>query len=331
MKVTINDVAREAGVSKSTVSRVLSNNDRISDETKEKVREVIDRLGYKPNLLARNLAKSSTRTLGVVMPIEAGDYFTNPIFTKIMQGISMFAQEHNYYIMYTFSKRKSEEENIKEFSSNGIVDGIIMMKSEVNDKTIKYLKKAKFPFVVIGTPSEKDSILWVDNDNFKSTYDLTKELVLRGYKKIAFISAKESWTVSKYRLSGYKSALEKYKVNIDENLIYHGEAFNEESGYNAAVDILSKEKPEVIIATDDLLAIGVNRYFREINENNISIIGFNNTPLAAYQHPQLSSVEIYGEKLGYEASKLLVDYIQGNSTCKNEIIETKLIKRETYK
>ena len=104
MKVTINDVAREAGVSKSTVSRVISNNERISKETKDKVNEVIKRLGYKPNLIARNLAKSKTRTLGVVLPTEATDYFSNPIYTQIMQGISTFAQENNYYIMYAFCK-----------------------------------------------------------------------------------------------------------------------------------------------------------------------------------------------------------------------------------
>ena len=92
MKITINDVAREAGVSKSTVSRVLSNNARISEETKEKVNEVINRLGYKPNIIARNLAKNQTRTLGVILPIDASDYFGNPIYIQIMQGISVFAQ-----------------------------------------------------------------------------------------------------------------------------------------------------------------------------------------------------------------------------------------------
>lgn len=332
MKVTINDVAREAGVSKSTVSRVLSNNDRISDETKEKVNEVIKRLGYKPNLIARNLAKSTTRTLGVILPIEAGDYFGNPIFIQIMQGISIFAQEHNYYIMYAFGKDKSEEQSIKEFSSNGIVDGIIMLKSEENDKTMKYLTKIKFPFVVIGRPVDDDSILWVDNDNYKSTYELTEELILKGIKKISFISARESWTVSKDRLAGYKKALKEYSIECNENLIYQGESFTEVTGYDAIKDILNKEEAEAIITTDDLLALGVNRYLGEVNKQDKFVIGFNNTAIAAYQKPSLSSVEIYGEKLGYESSKLLVDYLEGKEIpCRHKIIDTKLIERESYK
>ena len=260
MKVTINDVAREAGVSKSTVSRVLSNNERISQETKDKVNEVIERLGYKPNLIARNLAKSKTRTLGVVLPTEATDYFSNPIYTQIMQGISTFAQENNYYIMYAFCKEKSEEENIREFSSTGVVDGIIMLKSEENDKTMNYLNKKKFPFVVIGRPSEEKSVLWVDNDNVKSTYKLTNELFVNNFKKIAFISAKESWIVSKDRLKGYKKALERHLVKYDTNLIYQGDSFTETAGYEGIKCILEKEDPEVIITTDDLLALGVNRY-----------------------------------------------------------------------
>lgn len=332
MKVTINDVAREAGVSKSTVSRVLSNNERISQETKDKVNEVIERLGYKPNLIARNLAKSKTRTLGVVLPTEATDYFSNPIYTQIMQGISTFAKENNYYIMYAFCKEKSEEENIREFSSTGVVDGIIMLKSEENDKTMNYLNKKKFPFVVIGRPSEEKSVLWVDNDNVKSTYKLTNELFENNFKKIAFISAKESWIVSKDRLKGYKKALESHLVKYDTNLIYQGDSFTETAGYEGIKCILEKEDPEVIITTDDLLALGVNRYLKEINNNNNKIIiGYNNTALAAYQQPGLSSVEIYGEKLGYEASKILINSIEGNGKGGNyKVIETKLIKRGIY-
>ncbi len=331
MKVTINDVAREAGVSKSTVSRVISNNERISKETKDKVNEVIKRLGYKPNLIARNLAKSKTRTLGVVLPTEATDYFSNPIYTQIMQGISTFAQENNYYIMYAFCKEKSEEENIRDFSSTGVVDGIIMLKSEENDKTIKYLKKIKFPFVVIGRPSEENSVLWVDNDNVKSTYELTNELFEKNFKKIAFISAKENWIVSKDRLKGYKEALEKHFIKYDANLIYQGDSFTEGVGYEGMKCILEKENPQVIITTDDLLALGVNRYLKEVNINNKIIIGYNNTVLAAYQQPALSSVEIYGEKLGYEASKILINSIEGNDNTDNyEIIETRLVKRGLY-
>ncbi|WP_242861494.1 LacI family DNA-binding transcriptional regulator [Cellulosilyticum ruminicola] len=160
MKITINDVAREAGVAKSTVSRVLSNNPRISEGTRAKVNEVIKRLGYKPNVMARNLAKNQTKTIGVILPIDVATSFGNPIFIQMMLGISTYAQEKKYFLMYAFGKDEEETRNIQEFSTNGAVDGIIIIHSEQNDKIIKNLREANFPFVVIGRPGRETSVLW---------------------------------------------------------------------------------------------------------------------------------------------------------------------------
>lgn len=329
MKITINDVAREAGVSKSTVSRVLSDNPSISDETKEKVKAVIERLGYKPNMIARNLAKNQTRTLGVVLPIDASDYFGNPIYIKLMQGISMFAQEHHYFIMYAFGK---EMENIKEYSSNGVVDGMIMLKSEIEDLAIKQLQEEAFPFVVIGRPEEGEGCLWVDNDNIGTTFQIVDELIHRGHKKIAFISAKPHWTVAKDRLEGYKKALEVNHIAYNEALVYHGSIFAEETGYEGIQALLERVDPTAIIATDDLIAIGVNRYLNEKEMIGKAIIGFNNTILTDYQVPTLTSVEVHGISLGYEAAKLLVNHLENKDiSATYKIVETSLVCRESYK
>ena len=114
MKITINDVAKAAGVSKATVSRVLSNSERISDDTKRKVNDVIKNMGYIPNATARNLAKNSTKTIGIVIPMDAGSYFYNDFYIKLMQGISSLAQKKGYYIMYAFGNDKDEDKVIKE-------------------------------------------------------------------------------------------------------------------------------------------------------------------------------------------------------------------------
>lgn len=331
MKVTINDVAREAGVSKATVSRVLSNNERISEETRLRVKEVIDRLGYKPNVMARNLAKNQTKTIGVILPMDASVSFGNPIFIQMMQGISMYAQEKHYFLMYAFGTEEEEERNITEFSQNGIVDGIIILKSEVNDKIIKKLRQSQFPFVVIGRPGRETSVLWVDNDNFGATYEIVESMIHKGHQKIAFIGAKPKWTVSKDRLEGYKRALQVNNVPYEESLVYHGEAFNEETGRKGIIEIL-KDEPTAIIAADDLIAVGVNDHLSKMGEEHKAVVGFNNTMLAVYQKPTLTSVEIYGEKLGYAAAKLLVEQLEGQiKDHRHTIIETKLIKRESFK
>ena len=145
MKVTIKDVAREANVAPSTVSRVLSDSHKISEETKIKVNKAIKKLNYKPNAIARSLVNNKTKILGVVLPNEADDSFKNPFFVEAMRGMSMSAEENGYYIMYAFSKNDEDElKTIKEFSSNNLLEGLCLLSVREEDKTIKYLKDINF-------------------------------------------------------------------------------------------------------------------------------------------------------------------------------------------
>lgn len=178
IKVTIKDVAKEAGVATSTVSRVLSNNPKISDETKERVNEAIKKLNYKPNAIARSLANNKTRILGVVVPSEADDLLMNPFFINAMKGMSVYAQSKSYYITYAFSKDENSELDImKEITNANLIEGVILLRVKEDDKSIKYLKNINFPFVAIGRPEEIDDVLWVDNDNFHAMYKDRKSVV----------------------------------------------------------------------------------------------------------------------------------------------------------
>ncbi|MBW4874288.1 MAG: LacI family transcriptional regulator, partial [Paeniclostridium sp.] len=232
MKVTIKDVAKEAGVATSTVSRVLSNNSKISDETKEKVHKAIKKLNYKPSAIARSLANNKTRILGVILPNEAQEFLDNSFFLNAMKGISIYAQSKGYYITYVFTKEnKKELDSIIDIIDAKLIDGIILLRSEENDKSINYLKKINFPFSVIGRPEHSNDILWVDNDNFQATYNVVNKLVQRGHRNIGFIGAIENLNMSKDRLKGYTMALEINGINLNENLIIHGTDFTEEEGY----------------------------------------------------------------------------------------------------
>ena len=258
MKITIKDVAREAKVATSTVSRVLANSNRISEETKERVNEAIKKLNYIPSVVARGLAKNKTRILAVLLPGEAEVSFENPFFVQAMKGISMCSQREDYYIMYAFNENKeNEEEWIKKFTEGNLVDGICLFNVKDNDKTINYLKNKEFPFVVIGRPDEIKDILWVDNDNFTAMYNLTRRLVELGNKEIAFIGAKSEMNVSKDRLNGYKQALFNKDIKIDDKLIIEMDNFSEENGYTAAKHILENNNVSAFVTTDDLIAFGV--------------------------------------------------------------------------
>lgn len=333
MKVTIKDVAKEADVAPSTVSRVLSDNPKISEETRKKVMKAIKKLQYKPNAIARSLANNKTRILGVVLPNEAQDLLSNPFFVQAMKGMSLYAQSKNYYITYAFSKdENSEKEYIRDFTTSRLVDGICLLRAKEKDETIEYLKEIDFPFVVIGRPEDSNNILWVDNDNFKSMYDLINKLIENGNRNIGFIGAREQWNVSKDRLKGYKMAGEINAIDFSKEYIIHMKEFNEEEGYKATKEILKIPSISAIVATDDLLAFGAIKALKEKAIGNISVVGFNNTPLAEFQNPPLASVDINAVDLGYYGIKLLIDKLEGEEIKRNHyIVDTKFIERESFK
>ncbi|MGL5328458.1 MAG: LacI family DNA-binding transcriptional regulator [Peptostreptococcaceae bacterium] len=331
MRVTIKDVAKEANVATSTVSRVLSNSPRISDETKKRVNEAIQKLNYNPNIIARSLANNKTKIIGVVIPSESQDLLTNHFFIKAMKGMSECAQKKNYYITYVFSsENKSEIEHIKDITKSNLVDGVILLRAKESDEIIEYLKSINFPFSIIGRPHSLKDILWVDNDNFKAMYDLINKLIHNGHEKIGFIGAIKEWNMSKDRLEGYKIALKENGIKYNENLVKHENEFTEENGYIATNTIMQQDV-SAIVTTDDLLAFGTLKYLEEKNINNISIAGFNNTPLSEYQNPKLASIDINADILGYSATNILINNLEKNKDVEKFcIVETKFIERESF-
>lgn len=331
MGITIKDVAQEAKVSTSTVSRVISNNPRISDETKLRVMKAVKKLNYHPNVIARSLANNSTHILGLILPSEEKDLFKNPFFIKIMTGISVYAQKKGYYIMYSFGKDEEEQlKLVKDYIRSRLTDGIILLTSRTKDKCIQYLKEKEFPFVVVGRPEDLDDVLWVDNDNFQAMYKVVSHLISGGHEKIAYIGGPENRNMSKDRLDGYRRAMRAYGVRINESMIFQMEGFTEEYGYEAMKRILEVEKPTAVVTTDDLLAFGANKLLRERKITNISLVGFNNTPLAEYQTPPISSVNINEDKLGYYAAKILIHKLENQELPnKNYLIEANLIERDS--
>lgn len=332
MSVTIKEVAKEAGVSTSTVSRVLSNNKSISDETKKRVMKIVEEMNYKPNFIARGLAQNKKRMIGVVIPNDGNEIMTNYFFVSLMKGISMCAQNNDYYVSYAFSKDMDDDKSIKNMCDSGLVDGICILRSKEEDNIKPYLKKKDFPFVIVGRENETDDILWVDNDNFKISYDVVDEMISKGNKNILFLGARKTFNVSKDRLKGYKLALEMNGIKINEKLIINAEAFTKDKGYQFTKKvILENQKIDAIFAIDDLLAIGALEYLEENNIDNISVVGFNNIPFGQFQKKPVSTVDINSDELGYKAAQLLIDKLEGKeSENKNYIVKCKFIRRASF-
>lgn len=295
--------------------------------------KIIEELNFHPNLNARNLAEKKTRILGLIIPNEAENLFKNPFFVQAMKGISIYAKEKGYNLMYSFGEDEIEELCfIKNYIDTKLVDGLVLLRVKEKDNIIEFLKSQKFPFVVIGRPLNSEELLWVDNDNYNAMYNVVDKLILRGYKHIAFIGAIPSLMMSRDRLNGYKSALMVHGLPINDSIIINKSDFSEELGYAATKEILAFEKPSAIVTTDDLLAFGTLKALKETGNNNIAVVGFNNTPLAEYNNPNLSSVDINACALGYEAAKLLINKLNTvNLATTNCIVATNFIERESTK
>ena len=331
MRVTISDVARLAGVSASTVSRVIHDNPRISEETKKKVREAMESLGYYPNALARGLAKASTGNLGLILPNSSENLFVNPFFIEAMRGIGVEAQSRGYNIMFSFSNNEEEEVGfIRNYIKSRWVDGIVLLTNREDDRCVAYLRDKNFPFVVVGRPDKADSTLWVDNDNFHAVYNVVNLLIDRGCRAPAFVGGPGSYSVTRDRLDGYRQALAIRGLAAEEGLIGLGADFSEQEGRKTMRAILDSGRPDAVVTTDDYLAFGVQEALAEAGLNDVAVAGFNNTMRGRYQSPTLTSVDVNPSELGAEAAALLIDFVTGvDGAGGHRIIDTVLVERDT--
>jgi len=334
--VTIKDVAKKANVSPSTVSRVISDSPRISEETKRNVRRVMKELGYHLNYNARVLAQQKTRTIGIVMKKSASDSLHDPFFPEVLRGISAYCNKEDYSI--TLTTGESEEEifdDVVNMVRGKRVDGMIVTYSKRDDKVIPYLIESEIPFVLVGSPSDLlDKIIYVDNDNVRAGMDATNYLINLGHKRVGYIGGDLNYEVSVARFKGYQDALLENKLPFNEEY-----AVNPSRTVNMA-EIIDRfmnldEPPTSLVVTDDLVAMQVLQVCNKKGiqvPDDLSIISFNNAHIAQISSPALTSVDTQVYQLGHEAARNLVEEIHEPADYKKSIIiPTTIKKRESCK
>jgi DNA-binding LacI/PurR family transcriptional regulator len=317
MKPTIYDVAREAGVSIATVSKVINNTGRISDKTRKKVLKIMEELDYQPSVVASALTGKRTYTIGLLIPDLA-----NPFFAEIARSVEDRGQELGFSVVMCSTDYNSDKEaKYISLLKQKSVDGIILASGFKNDKILKELIKEKLPIALISQDIPGLAVDSVTVDDFLGGYQVTEHLLALGHQKIAVIA--EDTRSSKERIRGYQEALKDAGFTCDERLIFVSASTVEESKRLAAQLIGLGERPTAVFACNDLLAIGTIQAAREnglILPDDLSVVGFDNTLLATIVDPPLTTVNQPIHEMGRQVVDLLMQKIEGEKNMKQKVV-----------
>lgn len=330
--LTLEDIARLAGVSRSTVSRVVNHHPNVRDTVRKRVQEVIQTTGYHPNAAARTLASQRSSMIGLVLPRSVSSFFSDPYFPRLTQGIAQACNQFDYTLaLFLVGTKEDEEKIFPRVSRNGLLDGLLVQSGQLGEVLIDRLVSTGIPLVIIGRPFQANDVSYIDVDNVNAAYNAVSHLIRVGYKRIGMISGAANSTVSLDRKEGYKRAMLERGRDVDETLIAEGD-FSEASGYYAMQQLLPVA-PDAIFAASDLMAIGAMRAAREAGLNipeDIAFIGFDDLPLATIPTPTLSTVRQPIYQFGMQSVEILIDLIEnGLMPPRRFIMDTELIIRES--
>lgn len=305
MRATIKDVAKLAGVSPSTVTRVIQNSSAISQKTKDIVRKAMVELNYHPNLNARSLVSSYSQVIGLVLPDDSDIFYQNPFFPTALRGISQVAADHNYALQISTGKdEKQRLEAISQMVYGRRVDGLIFLYSKPDDPLVQLAIQLNFPFLILGKAASP-FISLVDNDNIQAAFEATSYFIQKGYKNPAFVAGNKELVVSQDRYKGYKKALKAYNIPLDDSKVKFSSGFLLEDSSYKVMKKLMKQKPDAIITTDTMVAEGILQYLHEINVH-LPIISFDSVK------PKLAIdayVDVHAIQLGRVACDTLLQII----------------------
>lgn len=324
---TIKDVARAAGVSVATVSRVQNGSVLVKETTRRRVGEVAARLGYSPHGAARSLITSRTNTLGVLLP-DLYDEF----FSEVIRGIDQTAQREGYYLLVSSSHEERPAVEAALRSMRGRVDGLIVMWPEMDETAVPNLPPG-CPVVLLSSPVGPNGFDVITMANYEGAYAMVCHLLDLGHRRIAIIKGVEGNADAAERLRGYRGAL--VSAGLASAAIEVAGDFKEESGFRAAGELLQRGiRPTAIFAANDAMAIGALSALREAGlrvPDDIALAGFDDIPMARYMDPALSTVHVDISALGEHATLRLLAAVRDKDRHEHraETVPTTLVLRRS--
>lgn len=330
MKVTIKDIAQAAGVAKSTVSKVMNDSPKISEETKARVRDIIKQMNYTPSSIATGLARQSSNTVAILIDMSKESEFLNQFFYNIIGGVESVIGPLKYELtIANIQHDQAEGHFLHRLVLNKRVDGIIANTSVLTPELCAELNRLEFPYISIGEINPPGT--WVDCDNELGGTVLTGHLLEQGYSSVAFIGGEQNEPLFLRRIAGYRATLRQAGLPVRSDRIINGTA-SEEDGYDAAMQLLqSADPPDAIVCMSNFSAFGVLQAARELNVQipaQLGIATFDEYPLSPYTTPPLTSLNMDTFQLGVSAGRLLMDKLGSPvATVSGQLLEPVLIPR----
>lgn len=325
--ITIKDIANFSGYSTQTVSRVINNDTKVKEDTREKILEIIEKYGYRPNLYAKSLVAKKNKNILILLKRKSGHkatIWTNTLVNEIIlknsrNDVSILVEQ--YY---------TDEELQKSLISRSsmFIDGVIIFYEEKNDKRIELLKKNNIPFVIFGKSYDEDSI-YVSNDDFNSSFKATEYLLNKGIEKILFVSASAS-PMNEQRVNGVVEAYR--KENRDINNLKIEREINTSKEIKELVKRYKDNLPECFFVNGDEKAIVLMRELFNLKINvpeDVKIMGFDNLPLSEYTIPSLTTVSLNYKELAKKLLEKLLNIMDGKKESSEEVASSLIIREST--
>lgn len=310
MPITLEDIARMAGVSRSTVSRVINGDTHVSNRTQHKVLEIIRRTNFQPNMAARGLAAGHTHILGLVVPLGVNAIFADPYFPLVIQGALSACNGLGYSVMLWLAA-EHEGATIDRILHNGLIDGAIVASMLMDSPLLTYLAKSNCPFITIGRHPTDETINYIDVDNRAGAYQGVSYLLRTGHRRVAVINGPQHAIAGWDRYHGYQCALLERGVPLLPELVAEGD-YSDISGY-LAMQRLLPQQPDAVFAASDAMALAAIRAIQEAGlcvPEDIAVLGFDDIPAAATSRPPLTTIRQPILRTGSLAAETLIDLIE---------------------
>jgi LacI family transcriptional regulator len=326
---TIKDVAREAGVSIATVSRVFNDSAVVSEATRQAVRAVAERLNYWPNGAARSLITSRTQAIGVLLPDLFGEFYS-----EILRGMDCTARLRGLHLLVSSSHADAQELVAALQSTRGRIDGLIVMAPDIDASAAIRATAAALPLVLIDAFAGIEGCDSVAIANQAGAYSVVRHLVRLGHRRVATITGPARNADARQRLEGYRAALKEAGVDVSRELEIPGN-FTEPSGFEAVARLLTLHpRPTAVFAANDYMAIGVMGALSDAGlrvPEDIAVAGFDDIAMACYLNPALTTVHVDAYRLGERAVEKLVERLhpRRGHAAQHEVLPTTLVVRSS--